>query len=208
MSFYQQLHIENEPWRPLARFENLARISEAENTWMESEFEEEEILLVIKSSAPDKASGPDGYTMAFSQHAWEVIKYKIIKALRHYHQHCHMVKSVNATFISLIPKKKRAIELKDYRPISLTGSIYKIASKLLANRLKTVIGKLVSGSQNAFVRGRQISDTTLIANEALDRRMKSGEPGLLLKLDIEKAFDKVSWSYLLSSGKWGLVTDG
>ncbi|WMV25457.1 hypothetical protein MTR67_018842 [Solanum verrucosum] len=157
------------------------------------EFEEEEIFSVIKSCAPDKAPGPDGVTMAFFQHAWEIIKYEIIKALRHYHQHCHMVKSVNATFISLIPKKKGAIELRDYRPISLISSIYKITSKLLANRLKTVIG-----SQNAFVRGRQLSDATLLANEALDWKIKSGEPGLLVKLDIEKVFDKVSWSYLLT----------
>ncbi|WMV47268.1 hypothetical protein MTR67_040653, partial [Solanum verrucosum] len=154
------------------------------------EFEEEEIFSVIKSCAPDKTPGPDGLTMAFFQHAWKIIKYEIIKALRHYHQHCHMVKSVNATFISLIPKKKGAIELRDHRPISLISSIYKITSKLLANRLKTVIGKLVSGSQNAFVRGRQISDAALIANEALDWKIKSGEPGLLVKLDIEKAFDK------------------
>jgi len=158
LSYYQHLYTENEPWRPSARFENLARISEAESTWLEREFEEEEIFSVIKSCAPDKAPGPDGFTMAFFQHAWEIIKYEIIKALRHYHQHCHMVKSVNATFISLIPKKKGAIELRDYRPISLISSIYKITSKLLANRLKTVIGKLVSGSQNASVRGRQISD--------------------------------------------------
>jgi len=198
LSYYQHLYTENEPWRPSARFENLARISEAESTWLEREFEEEEIFSVIKSCAPDKAPGPDGFTMAFFQHAWEIIKYEIIKALRHYHQHCHMVKSVNATFISLIPKKKGAIELRDYRPISLISSIYKITSKLLANRLKTVIGKLVSGSQNAFVRGRQISDAALIANEALDWKIKSGEPGLLVKLDIEKAFDKVSWSYLLT----------
>ncbi|WMV33011.1 hypothetical protein MTR67_026396 [Solanum verrucosum] len=198
LSYYQHLYTENEPWRPLARFENLARISEAESTWLEREFEEEEIFSVIKSCALDKAPGPDGFTMAFFQHAWEIIKYEIIKALRHYHQHCHMVKSVNATFISLIPKKKRAIELRDYRPISLISSIYKITSKLLANRLKTVIGKLVSGSQNAFVRGSEISDATLIANEALDWKIKSGEPGLLVKLDIEKAFDKVSWSYLLT----------
>lgn len=87
LSYYQHLYTENEPWRPSARFENLARISEAESTWLEREFEEEEIFSVIKSCAPDKAPGPDGFTMAFFQHAWEIIKYEIIKALRHYHQH-------------------------------------------------------------------------------------------------------------------------
>lgn len=58
--------------------------------------------------------------------------------------------------------------------------------------------KLVSGGQNAFVKGRQITDAILIANEAMDRRLKSGKPGVLFKLDIEKVFDKVSWSYLIN----------
>lgn len=69
-----------------------------------------------------------------------------------------MVKSINHLFISLISKRKGAIELKDYIPISLISSVYKIASNLLTERPKTVIGKLVSGIQNAFVRGRQITD--------------------------------------------------
>lgn len=192
------MYTENEPWRPTARFDNLARISEAERNWLEREFEEQEILSTIRKCAPDKAPGPDGFTMAFFQHAWEIIKKEVIDAMNHFHHNCHMVKSINASFIALIPKKKGATELKDYRPISLISSVYKIASKLLAERLKTVIGKLVSGSQNAFVKGRQITDAALIANEALDWRLKSGEPGLLFKLDIEKAFDKVSWSYLLT----------
>lgn len=168
LNFYQQLYRENEPWRPSARFENLAGITEVESSWMERGFEEDEIYTVIKSCAADKAPGPDGFTMAFFKHAWEIIKHEIISALNYFHLHCHMVKSINATFISLIPKKKGAIELKDFRPISLVSSIYKIASKLLANRLKTVVGRLVAGNQNAFVRGRQISDAALIVNEALD----------------------------------------
>ncbi|KAG5589144.1 hypothetical protein H5410_039658 [Solanum commersonii] len=102
------------------------------------------------------------------QKAWEVIKYEVIGALNYFHHNCHMVKSYNASFIALIPKKKGSIELKDYRPINLIGSVYKLTTKILAERLKFVIGKLVSGYQNAFVKGRQISDAVLIANEVLD----------------------------------------
>lgn len=108
-----------------------------------------------------------------------------------------MVRSSNASFIALVPKKKGAIELKDYRPISLISSVYKIVAKCLAKRLKTVIGKLISGQQNAFIKSRQITDTVLIASEALDWKLKTGEPGILCKLDIEKAFDQVNWFYLL-----------
>lgn len=109
-----------------------------------------------------------------------------------------MVKSCNASFIALIPKKKGAMELRDYRSISLIGSLYKIIAKVLAERLKRVMGKLVSNQQNAFIKGRQITDASLIANEVLDWQLKQGSAGLLCKLDVEKAFDQLNWSYLIS----------
>ena len=106
--------------------------------------------------------------MAFFQSSWEFIKTDLLAAMQHYHQHCWIVKSCNASFILLIPKKKGASKLRDYRPISLIGSIYKIIAKVLANRLKTVMGKLVPNQQNAFIKGRKIIDASLIANEVLD----------------------------------------
>ncbi|XP_047259647.1 uncharacterized protein LOC124892403, partial [Capsicum annuum] len=123
--------------------------------------------------------------MAFYQKSWDIIKVDILAAMNHYHQHCWMVRSCNASFITLISKKKEAIDLKDYRLISLIGSIYKIIAKVQAERLKTVMGKLVSNHQNALVKDRQITDASLIANEVLDWKLKNG-----------------------GAGKWGLVKDG
>lgn len=101
------------------------------------------------------------------------------------------VKKLNSTFLVLIPKKEGAKELKDFRPISLLGSVYKIIAKVLANRLKKVL-ELTLGSQNEFVEGKQILDATLIANEAIDSLLKNKEKGLLHKLDVEKAYDHLS----------------
>ena len=84
------------------------------------------------------------------------------------------------------------MDVKDFRPISLVGELYKIIVKVLANRMRRVVHSLISESQNAFVKGRQILDFVLIASECLDNRLKARVPGVLCKLDIEKAYDHVN----------------
>ena len=111
---------------------------------------------------------------------------------RDFHEH---VRSLNSTFLVLVPKKGDAEDLRDYMPISLVGGLYKLLVKVLANRLKQVMGKVVSSSQNAFVEGRQILDAVLIANEAVDFLLRSNECGVMCKLDIEKAYDHLKWDF-------------
>ena len=80
----------------------------------------------------------------------------------------------------------------------MVRSLYKLLAKVLANRLKQAVGEVVSEYQHAFIQNRQILDVTLIANEAVDSWLKVNILGLLLKLDIEKAFDHVNWDCLVS----------
>ena len=135
--------------------------------------------------------------MTFYHACWNMIKDDLLAVFQELYSEGALVRSINATFLTLIPKKANANEVRDFRPIALVGSIYKIVAKVLANHFCTVLSGIISPTQNAFVKGRQISDSILIANECIDSRLQAAIPGVLCKLDVEKAYDHVNWEFLL-----------
>ncbi|RVW53935.1 hypothetical protein CK203_073000 [Vitis vinifera] len=139
-------------WHPSMEGLDFNRIGDEDAARLEEVFSEEEVFKALSDLNGDKAPGPDGFPLRF-------------------------VRSLNSTFLVLIPKKAGAEDLRDFRPISLVGGLYKLLAKVLANRLKKVVGKVVSSAQNAFVEGRQILDAALIANEAIDSLLKRNESG-------------------------------
>lgn len=91
-----------------------------------------------------------------------------MKAFHDFHKNCIINNNVNNMYITLTGKKNICISPSDYRTISLTTSLYKIIAKTLANRLKTTLADTIIENQMTFIKGRQITDTILIVNEAID----------------------------------------
>ncbi|KAJ9671525.1 hypothetical protein PVL29_025297 [Vitis rotundifolia] len=193
-----QHQLSEEPgWRADIEGLHLQCLNHNEAEALELPFTEEEIHSALMEMNGDKALGPDGFTMAFWQFCWGFVKEEVLELFKEFYDQNSFARSLNTTFLVLIPKKGGAEDLGDFRPISLLGGLYKLLAKVLANRLKLVIGKVVSADQNAFVKGRQILDASLIANEVVDYWQKRKEQGLVCKLDIEKAFDSINWNFLM-----------
>ena len=158
VDFYKRLYQELETWRPIIDGLEFAFLDKTERSMLEREFEKEEIIEALKEVEGDKAPGPDGFTMAFFQKCWSVLEGDILAFFKDFHRQCVFEKSLNATFLCLIPKKTNAVNIKDFRPISLVGNLYKLLAKVLAHKFRGVLDKLISDSQNSFVGGRQILD--------------------------------------------------
>jgi hypothetical protein len=164
-----------------------------------ADFTREEIHAALKSMPPQKAPGPDGYTADFYQFHWDTVGEEVCDAALHFFHSIKMDADINATNIVLIPKNCNPCSVTDFRPISLCNVLYKIISKVLANRLKVVLPHVISQSQSAFIPGRLITDNIIAAYETMhtmQTRMWSKVGYMGIKLDMSKAYDRVEWGFL------------
>ena len=192
MRAYQNLLSDPGGWHPSMNSLEFDRIGVEEAARLEEMFSVEEVFLALSKLNGDKALGSDGFPLAFWQFCWDFAKNEIMGFFKDFFERGKFVKSLNTTFLVLVLKKGGVDDLCDFRPISLVGGLYKLLAKVLANRLKKVVSKVTSSTQNAFVEGRQILNATLIANEAIDSLLKRKESGVLCKLDLEKAYDHIN----------------
>ena len=99
---------------------------------------------------PDKAPGPDGFTASFFQHCWEIIKSDLTKMIKKSQASNKLGGGTNSTFLALIPKEKGVLNFSRFRPISLCNTIYKILTKVIANRLKNILPSIVPENQGGI----------------------------------------------------------
>ncbi|GJX12134.1 RNA-directed DNA polymerase, eukaryota [Tanacetum coccineum] len=172
------------------------RLSPEQAQDLERVFVKEEIKEAVWDCGLDKSPGPDGFTFGFYRRFWNLIEGDVVEAVNHFFNNGFRHSGGNSSFIALILKFQGAKMVKDYRPISLIGSLYKIITKLLANRLVTVIDGLVNEVQSAFIANRQILDGPFILNEIIHWCKAKKKQTLIFKVDFEKAFDSVRWDFL------------
>ncbi|CAJ2667257.1 unnamed protein product [Trifolium pratense] len=187
-----------EEWRNRPTLDGLSfnSLSEEDNSSLLSPFSVEEVREVVWNSDGNKCPGPNGFNFNFLKTCWDILKTDVMEFLNEFHSSASLPKAITASFLTLVPKKDNPQVLSDYRPICLVGCLYKILSKVLAARLKKVIGKLISDCQTAFVPNRQILDGVLVVNELIDFAKRRKDNCLLLKVDFERAYDTVNWNFL------------
>jgi len=172
-----------------------SRVTENDNATLTKPFSVDEFKEAVFSMHPDKSPGPDGLNPGFYQFFWDDIGADIFSSACSWLQSGAFPTHLNDTNIVLAPKGDHPETIKDLRPISLCNALYKIISKVLANRLRPLIGNLISPEQAAFVPSRSFMDNALSAFEILHHmccRHKGNIGEVALKLDISKAFDSVN----------------
>nr|KAJ0191688.1 hypothetical protein LSAT_V11C800406980 [Lactuca sativa] len=197
--FFHDKFTDAHPVRPKFSNPNFKSISMMDAIRIESPFSPEEVKAAVWDCGCEKAPGPDDFTFKFMKKFWGTIKEDVMKFVTHFEESGSFARGCNSSFITLAPKIKDPLCLNDYRPISLIGCLSKIISKLLSNRLKSVIGNLIGDMQSAYVEGRCILEGPLMVNEVCSWAKRAHKKILLFKVDFDKAFDSVNWKYLEST---------
>jgi len=195
-NFFQNRFTEQLHSRPTLDGVHFKSISQGQREQLTALFSDQEIKEAMWGCGGDKCLGLDGLNFNFIKQFWDVLNPDFRRFVDEFYAHGSFPRGSNASFVALIPKMNHPQSLNDYRPISLIGCMYKMIVKLLSNRLRSVMDDLIDERQSAFIKGRHILHGILILNEVVEEAMRSKKPAMIFKVDFEKAYDFVSWSFL------------
>ena len=175
---------------------NIPRLSDQEANDLEGCLTMDELNYTLKNMKNGKSPGSDGFSVEFFKVFWQRLGGFVLRSLNYGFAKGELSTTQKEGVIILIPKTEIARDkIKNWRPISLLNTVYKLGSASIANRLKLVLPKLISEDQTGFIKGRFIGDNVRLIYDVIDYLTSQNKPGLLLCLDFEKAFDSLDWSF-------------
>ncbi|KAK2368688.1 hypothetical protein QL285_081866 [Trifolium repens] len=158
----------------------------------------QEIKVVVYALNKDSAPGPDGFGAFFFHHYWDTVKTNLSNAVLQFFTTSWIMPGFNSNIIALLPKVQNATSIDQFRHITMENFKFKVISKIIADRLASVLPSIIFEEQMDFIHGRNIKDCLCIASEVANLlHNKSFGGNLALKIDISKAFDTLEWSFLL-----------
>ena len=196
--FYEQLYKKREVKdTPIDEYVQLPKLSETEANALEGNISLEEAGIVLRNMKNGKSPGTDGFTVEFFKFFWRDIGHFVVRSINEGFRNKIMSTTQREGVIVCIPKGDKPREyLKNWRPISLLNVVYKIGSASIANRIKTVLPKLIHEDQSGFVQERYIGDNIRLLYDMIHYLQEKKKPGLLVSIDFEKAFDSIDWSFM------------
>ena len=174
------------------------KLSDLERDSLSCPVTEEEVKSALWSMKAFKAPGPDGLHAGFFQFFWPTVGASVVQEVQKIFSEKRVPRYLNETLIALIPKIQGPETLGNYRPISLCNIVYKIVTKLIVNRMRPLLDKIISPFQTAFVPGRRGTGNTIIVQELVHTisKAKGKEGYLATKIDLEKSYDKLEWGFI------------
>ena len=176
---------------------NTPKLNDDESEKLEGLLTLSELTTALKNMKNNRSPGVDGFSCEFFKVFWKQLSSFVLRGINHSYNIGELSVSQQEGIITLIPKENKSrLLLTNYRPICLLNTIYKLASAGIANRLKTVITKLINTDQSGFISGRYIGENTRLVYDLMQFVEEKNIPGLLLLVDFEKAFDSLSWAFI------------
>ena len=173
------------------------KITEDERMLCENEINLNELTTCLRKMKLNKTPGTDGLTVEFYLYFWDDIKILVHESLIYALQCKRLSCDQKRGILRLIPKKgKDLTHIKNWRPISLLNTDYKILAHVLSNRLQSVLPNIISIDQSGYIKNRSISTNIRSIFDVIDHVENNNLSSLLVFIDFEKAFDKLNWTFI------------